>query len=177
MVAAKKPRVTKWQAEEAIFARFSKAYESRYQSTLLSPIHEDKPDFVATDSKLGRAIGIEVTGAYQDDREAEINYWLEGSWGMISGSLDGLIGATNQRIAEKSEKAYAYWKVGPLVLAIWIGSFVFNQRKDMKSIEPMLTIPENPFSLISLVVTEDTDPEPALFVLQEDPAWRQIDLA
>lgn len=171
-MGSKGSRVTKERAEKAILNRFVQAYELRYGAKLIDPVHRDKPDFVATDSELGRLVGIEVTGVYQDEREARISYLLEGYWGKIIGSFDDLVDATNRALDEKSQKASSYEPVGPLLLAIWIGSFVFNHAKDMKFLGPKLTVPSNPFSLISLIVKDDETSNPALFILEESPAWR-----
>jgi len=172
-MGARKPRVTKEQAEQAIFDRFAKAYERHYGASLEGRVHRDKPDFSARDSVTTQTLGIEVTGAYHDAREAEINYWLNGDWGVLTGSLDNFVDSINQVFADKSQTANAYDRVGPLLLAIWIGSFVFNQKRDMNFLAPRLTIPKNPYSLIALVVTDDTGTLPTLHILQELTGWRE----
>ena len=64
--------------------------------------HRDRPDYSAIDSTTGQTIGIEVTGVYQDAREAEINYWLSGNWGIIVGDIDGLVENINRSLDDKS---------------------------------------------------------------------------
>jgi hypothetical protein len=168
----KKPRVTKDQAELAIVSRFAQAYSRHYGSELNTPIHRDKPDFAATDSDTGQVLGIEVTGVYQDAREAEINYWLEGDWGIISGNAEGLVAHINRALAEKAAKALAYEPIGPFILAIWVGSFIFNLKSDAEFLARSLAIPPNPYSLIALVITDDGSGETVLHILQEIPDWR-----
>jgi hypothetical protein len=169
----KKPRVSKEEAEKAIFRRFVEAYARHYSAELTSITHRDAPDFSAVDSTIGKTLGIEVTGVYKDEREAEINYWLEGEWGTIVGNIAGLIANINCALIEKAEKAKSYEKIGPLLLAIWIGSFIFHYETDMRFIVPSLNIPPNPFSLIILVITDDRGEVPIIHVLQEDPGWRE----
>ena len=166
------PRVTKEQAEEAIFARFADAYAQHYGASLLSPIHRERPDFAAVDASTGQTLGVEVTGAYQDDREAEINYWLSRNWAYIEGNFDLLITAINERLADKSAKSGSYDRIGPLLLAIWLGSFLFHHKTEVKLIAPSLVIPANSFSLIALIITDDAGQKPLLHILQETPGWR-----
>lgn len=168
-----KPRVSKLQAEQAIVDRFLKAYSRRYGSSLTNLIHRDRPDYSAIDSVTGQTVGIEVTGVYQDEREAEINYWLSGDWGIIVGNVDGLVENINRSLEDKSKKAISYERVGPLILAIWIGSFIFKTKTDIRYIEQNFVIPQNPFSLIALIITDDNYQNPLLHVLQELPSWRE----
>jgi hypothetical protein len=121
---------------------------------------------------MRKTVGIEVTGAYQDDREAEINYWLEGEWGVIVGDVDGLIANINRSLTDKAEKAKSYEMIGPLLLAIYIGSFIFHHESDMRFIVPSLSIPSNPFSLIGLVITDERSDLPKIQVLHEVSDWR-----
>jgi hypothetical protein len=167
-----KPRVTKRQAEQAIFDRFKNAYLNQYGSKLINVNHRDRPDFSAIDSTTGRKIGIEVTGVYQDSREAEINYWLSGDWGIIIGDVDGLVDNINRSLDDKSQKASSYDKFGPLVLAIWIGSFIFKTKTDINYIESDLVIPKNPYSLIAFIIKDDRYQKSVLHILQEIPGWR-----
>jgi hypothetical protein len=167
------PHVSKEQAEIAILNRFVEAYSRHYGADLVSLTHRDMPDFSAVDSVTHQTLGIEVTGVYQDEREAEINYWLEGEWGIIVGNLDGLLARMNHALTNKAEKSLSYEKIGPLILAIWIGSFVFHHASDVNHIGSRLGIPENPFSLIALVVTDDRGQFPLLHILQEVSSWRQ----
>jgi hypothetical protein len=172
-IPKRKPRVSKEQAEIAILHRFAEAYSRHYGAQLDGLTHRDKPDFSAVDSITHQTLGIEVTGVYQDEREAEVNYWLEGEWGILAGNLDALLSSMNQALINKAEKSASYEKIGPFILAIWIGSFVFHHASDVKGIEPRLHIPDNPFSLIALVVTDDRGQVPELHVLQETPSWRR----
>ena len=169
---AKIPRVTREEAEVAIFERFAEAYSRHYRSSLRVPIHRDKPDFAANDLSTGQLLGVEVTGVYQDAREAEINYWLEGEWGTIVGNAEGLIAHINRALAEKAEKAREYEPIGPFILAIWVGSFIFHSSADARHLARHLVIPANPYSLIALVITDDAGDAPDLYLLQELPGWR-----
>ena len=168
----KRPRVTKAQAEKAIIDRFAEAYYRHYGAQLNNLTQRDVPDFSAVDSITLQTLGIEVTGTYQDEREAEINYWLEGEWGVIVGDFDSLMGRINCALGDKAKKSLSYERIGPLILAIWIVSFVFHHETDVKFIRPRLHIPDNPFSLIALVVTDDHSRHPMLHILQEVPTWR-----
>ena len=168
----RKPRVSKVQAEQAIVERFVEAYSRHYGAPLIDLTHRDRPDFSAVDSVTLQTLGIEVTGVYQDEREAEINYWLEGEWGTIVGNVDGLISNIDRALIEKAEKSTTYQEIGPIVLAIWIGSFIFHHKTDMKYLAPRLHIPDNPFSLIALVISDDLGQVPLLHVLKELPSWR-----
>jgi len=172
-MGGKNPRVTKEQAEQAIYNRFATAYMAHYGATLEHPVHRDKPDFSAQDSVTMQTVGIEVTGAYQDAREAEINYWLSGDWGILTGSFENLLDSINRTLADKVHVSTGYEPVGPLLLAIWVGSFIFNEKRDMSFLTPRLTIPPNTLSLIALVVTEDDTAIPALHILQEATGWRR----
>ena len=102
------PRVSKEQAEKAIVDRFAEAYARHYGTRLNNLIHRDMPDFSATDSSTLQIVGIEVTGVYQDEREAKINYWLEGEWGSIIGNISGLISNINRALIDKAEKSASY---------------------------------------------------------------------
>ena len=169
----RRPRVSKLQAEQAILNRFAEAYFRKFGARLSDLTHRDRPDFSAVDSATRQTLGIEVTGVYQDEREAEINYWLEGEWGIIVGDFDALVANINSALVEKAEKSSSYERLGPLILAIWIGSFVFDHDTDVRFMKPRLEIPDNPFSLIALVVTDEHGQQPVLHLLQERPAWRQ----
>ena len=165
-------RVTKEEAEWAIFNRFSPAYETQYGAALTEPAYRDKPDFSAIDAETGRTIGIEVTGVYQDAREAEINYLIDYEWGSLTGSFDSLVANVNLSLASKSTKAQKYEWSQPLALAIWLGSFLFRFVGDAKLLVPALTVPANRFSLIALVVEDEASHAPRLHVLQELRNWR-----
>lgn len=167
------PRVTKQQAELAIFDRFVKAYSRHFGTTLEKIKHRDKPDFSAVDAGTGQTIGVEVTGVYQDEREAKINYWLSGTWGKIEGNVEGLISSINRSMVEKAAKAISYQNVGPLILAMWIGSFIFKTRSDIKYFEHDLIIPKNPFSLIVLILKDENYQDPVFHILQQVPGWRK----
>ncbi|TDI84709.1 MAG: hypothetical protein E2O74_04665 [Chloroflexi bacterium] len=165
--------MSKDEAEKAIFRRFVEAYERHYSTELTDIIHRDAPDFSAVDSIKGKTLGIEVTGAYQDEREAEINYWLEGEWGRVVGDAAGLIANINRALIDKGEKAKSYEMIGPLLLAIYIGSFNFHHENDMRIIVPSLRMPSNHFSLIGLVITDERGELPRIQVLQEVSGWRE----
>ena len=169
---AQYPRVTKEQAERAMFDRFAEAYLNFYGAPLSSPVRRDRPDFSAVDTATGTTVGVEVTGTYQDNREAQINYWLHGNWEKIEGDLGGLVDHVNRALSEKATKAASYAPIGPLVLAIWVGSFIFGHQTEIQFILPRLVIPPNPYSLIALVIRDDTGTTPMLQVLQEVKGWR-----
>ena len=164
-------KISKKQAEVALFERFAVCYHARYGADLVDIAHGDKPDFLATDSVLGIRLGVEVTGAYQDSREAEINYSKHVWWGALTGSAADTVTAVNHAMAKKAEKRRQYAFRGPILLAVWIGSLVFAHESDFRLLAPRLLVPENQYSLISLILKSDSGP--TLLVLQEDPKWRE----
>ena len=52
--------------------RFSYAFEKCYGTKLANIIHGDRPDFEAEDPSTDNVFALEVTGVYQDNREAMI---------------------------------------------------------------------------------------------------------
>ena len=167
-------RVTKEEAEWAIFNRFTSAYQTHYHTILQSPSYRDKPDFSVIDVESSSLIGVEVTGVYQDAREAEINYLIDYEWGSITGSFDDLVHNVNLSLGKKALKAEKYEWDHPLVLAIWLGSILFSTFSDVPFLVPKLTIPKNRYSMITLVLEDDITQAPSLYVLQEHPEWHHM---
>jgi len=160
------PRITKEEAELTIFERFIAAFERRFGYSLVDVEHDDKPDFRAVDPTLGEPIGIEITGAYQDPTEARIQYWDIDKWGKLIGSIDDLVENINTRLEDKAAKSWEYDFEGRLVLGIWIGSLVFNEKIDMDMIRNRLFFPENAFSNIWLIVKNRQDGSSELYDLK-----------
>jgi hypothetical protein len=160
------PRISKLEAENAIMERFVSAFHREYGIKLRSIVHRDKPDYSAFDPSRNITIGIEITGVYQDDEEAKIQYWALDEWDLIIGSLEQIIARINEGIEKKVISAENYQFKQYLVLAIWIGSLVFNERRDMDFIKQELIIPKNVFRDIWLIIQNFNDHSPELYRLQ-----------
>lgn len=158
-------RVPKEIAEQVIFNRFRKPYENLIGVDLSNITHQDKPDFLATIPTTGEIIGIEVTGVYQDEEEAKIQYWRVDEWGWYSGDQEKIIAEMNRVLASKAKKSKDYKFDGRLLLAMFLGSLVFNEAIDMKYIKPYIKIPENNFSEIWVII-RNGEGTYALFSLQ-----------
>jgi hypothetical protein len=160
------PRITKDEAEIAIMDRFVSAYEKMYGVQLLDIIHRDKPDFSAFDPSRNILMGIEITGVYKNSEEAKIQYWEVDEWGPISGSSDDILVSINKGIGKKIKRAENYQFNGYLVLVIWNGSLVFNERFDMEFIKSGFVVPNNKFRDIWLIIKNHKDSSPELFRIQ-----------
>ena len=160
------PRVTKPQAEEAILRRFVSAYEREFGVQLGEPIHGDRPDFEFVDPVTNEKLGLEVTGVYQTDDEAKIQYWAVEEWGVFHGSQEDLLTSINRIIAQKAPKSESYGYQGRLMLAIWLGSLVFNEKFDVEFIRPAIVSPPNTFADIWLITRDRKDHSDGLYRLQ-----------
>lgn len=160
------PKISKEVAEVAIYNKFLGAYGKSFHSSLLFIDYDDRPDFIALDVKTGDKIGIEITGVYQNVREARIQYWDIDNWNKFEGSLDNLINELNTRLEDKSNKSWNYIFDGKLILAVWIGSLVYQQKSDFDFIRNKISIPNNAFIDIWLILRDDNDSSPILYPLQ-----------
>jgi hypothetical protein len=129
-------------------------------------IHRDRPDFEATVSNTGNNLGIEITGVYQDEFEAKIQYWAVENWGRFNGSLEDLVRSLNEILHKKAQKSFDYDFQGQLVLAIWLGSLIFHEKSDVDFIRQDIVTPNNAFSNIWLIVRDRNDHSPELYHLQ-----------
>lgn len=152
-------------AENKIFEKFQEAFTKEYGVYLSEIIHRDKPDFEAFDPRTNQRIGIEVTGVYQDEREAKIQYGKIENWNSYSASLVEILFKLNNILAKKAEKSKKYNFGGQIFLAIWIGSLVFSQANDMNFIRRDIVIPENSFTKIWLILESRKDYSPELYLL------------
>jgi hypothetical protein len=160
------PRITKDEAENAIMDRFVTAYEKMFGVQLLDIIHREKPDYSAFDPSRNILMGIEITGVYKNSEEAKIQYWEVDEWGPISGSSDDILASINISIRKKIKSAENYQFNGYLVLVIWNGSLVFNERFDMEFIKSGFVVPNNLFRDIWLIINNHNDRSPELFRIQ-----------
>lgn len=150
-------RVPKETAERVIFNRFRKPYENLIGDELSNIIYQDMPDFLATIPTTGELIGIEVTGVYQDEEEAKIQYWRVDKWGKYTGDQKKIIAEMNRILASKAQKSREYDFDGRLLLVLFLGSLVFNEAIDMKYMRPYLNIPDNGYSEIWVIVRDRND--------------------
>lgn len=153
-------------AEKAIINRFIKGYKRLFGIDLVIVCHSDKPDFEVLNTQTGEKFGVEVTGLYQNDREAKIQYNREPNWDRFPGSWDDLIARLNTLLAKKADKANDYQYTGRILLAIYVGSLVYNETKDFDHIHTLITIPENRFSEIWLMLRDNTGRETELKILK-----------
>jgi len=159
-------RVDKKTAEETVMRRFVYAYEKRYATQLGNIVHRDKPDFYAEDLPRDTIFALEVTGVYQDDREAMIQYGAIEDWRRYTGSSEELLESINKVLKSKAEKSFTYDVSKPLNLAVLIGSLVFNEALDIDFIRPSIFIPRNAYQFIWLIVRSSEDYSPELYELQ-----------
>jgi hypothetical protein len=160
------PRISREQAELAIFERFNSAYMKRFGYPLVDIEHQDRPDFIAVDPILEESLGIEITGVYQDSTEARIQYWDVDHWGKFTGSIEDLIKSLNCVLEDKSAKSWEYKFDGRLILGILMGSLVFNEKIDIDFIRNEIVVPENAFTNIWLILSDRSDNTPELYDLQ-----------
>jgi len=159
-------RIPRDQAEQLIFDRFASAFEAMFGSPLRNVVHRDRPDFEAIDPRTGNRFGIDITAAYQNQREARIQYWDMDYWGTFTGSVDELVDSLNQVLADKAEKVEDYEFDDEVALAIWLGSLVFQDKTDVGFFRHRIAIPENSFSNIWLIVRNRDDQSNELYRLQ-----------
>ena len=160
------PRINGETAQEEILARFLNAYEKKFAIRLTVSTHRERPDYEIYDPVANKHFGLEITGVYQDDEEAKIQYWEIEEWEKITGSLDSLVKAINNGLAKKAIKSKSYEYDHAMDLAIWLGSFTYNQAYDVNFIRREISIPENSFSRIWLIVRDKEDFSPELYQLQ-----------
>jgi hypothetical protein len=158
--------ISKQVAETAILERFLIAYRKRFGVGLTAVIHRDKPDFEVTNPITHERIGIEITGLYQNEMEAKIQYGAVDDWERFEGSTEELLQSLNSRLDDKARKSKSYQYDGRILLVIWFGSLVFNQRFDIDFVSRQIVIPENAFSEIWLVLRDKEDYSPELYSLQ-----------
>src|SRR5689334_2429234 len=115
-------RASKEQAEQIILDRFLVAYRKRFGTELKVIAHRDKPDFEIIDPEQDIVFGIEVTGGYQDRREARIQYSTNDNIPQVEVSIDAVLESINTRLSEKAEKVKSYAFSGEIWLVIPIGS-------------------------------------------------------
>ena len=162
------PRIPREQAEQLIFDRFASAFEARFGSPLTDVVHRDRPDYEAIDPRTQVRFGIEITAAYQNPREARIQYWDLDYWGTFTGSIDDLVDSLNQVLADKADKVEGYNFNDDVALAIWLGSLVFQDKTDVGFFRHRIAIPENSFSDIWLILRNREDQSDELYRLQGD---------
>ena len=163
---ASMPRIPRHQAEQLIFNRFAAAFEAMFGSPVTNAIHRDRPDFEVIDPRTGDRLGVEITAAYQNPREARIQYWDLDYWGTFTGSVDELVESLNRVIADKVEKVEDYEFEDKVALAVFLGSLVFQDKTDVGFFRHMIVIPENSYSDIWLIVRNRTDQSDELYPLQ-----------
>ena len=101
-------RVNHEEAEKAILARFIEAYRKRFGIELAIVIHRDRPDFEVTNPKTKECVGIEVTGVYQNSKEAIIQYTTMGEEDIFHGNLDELVESLKVCLKQKARKSTEY---------------------------------------------------------------------
>jgi hypothetical protein len=155
---------TKELAQEAIINKFAEAYASNCGDYLENISSRERPDFEATINQTGERIGIEVTGLYQNQREAMINYNKIPEWETFTGSLDEIVSSLNIRLEKKAALSSKYEFDGRLLLAIWAGSMIYNQPIDFEFILDKIKVPSSNFDQIWLLL-EDKKGKPTLLLL------------
>lgn len=159
-------RVSTEQAQQAIMQRIVEAYP-KYRNLHLEYITpRDRPDFEATIKETDERIGIEVTGLYQDEREAKINYNEIPDWGSQPLIVDSIVAALNLLLKKKATSSQNYQFDGRMFLAIWTGSFVFNTPQDFNLILPLVSVPDTKFSEIWLVLRDRNTSDSVLLALR-----------
>lgn len=128
----------------------------------LSP--RERPDFEATIREIGERIDIEVTGLYQNRREAMINFNKILEWDSSTGALNEIVSSLNKRLEKKSSLSYQFEFEGRLLLAFWASSMIFNQPSDFKFISNRIRVPSSRFDQMWLIL-EDKKGKPRLILL------------
>jgi hypothetical protein len=100
--------VSKETAELVLLDRFITAYQKRFGIKLINVLHRDKPDFEVTNPETGKRLRIEVTGTYQNEEEAKIQYGSVQNWDIFVGSGEELIISLNSRLKDKAQKSKSY---------------------------------------------------------------------
>lgn len=156
--------IKKKNGEGFIINRFTKGYSVTCEISLIDISARERPDFEATIRETGEKIGIEVTGLYQNQREAMINFNKFPKWDTFMGSLDEIVSSLNTILEKKAVLSYDYDFDGRLLLAIWAGSMVYNQQFDFEFIFDQIKVPSSRFDQIWLIL-EDEKGEPTLMLL------------
>jgi hypothetical protein len=76
-----------------------------------------------------------------------------------------LVRSLNTRLSEKSRQLLSYDFKGQVVLAIWWGSLMYNEKFDIDFIQNNIIVPENYYSEIWLII-KDADYTPLLYPLK-----------
>lgn len=160
------PRIDGVSAQEAILERFLSAYEKMFAVRLTKGSRRERPDYEVGDPLSNERFGLEVTGVYQNEEEAKIQYGEIKDWVKITGSLDSLVDAINNVIAKKAKKSNSYEYDRHMDLAVWLGSITYNHSYDVDFIRHEIIIPENSFSRIWLIVRDKENYSPELYQLQ-----------
>ena len=148
-------RRTKKNREGFIIKRFIKGYALTCGIDLIDLSPRESPDFEATIRETGERIGIEVTGLYQNQREAMINFGKIPMWDTFTGSLDEIVSSLNIRLEDKALKSYKYEFEDRMLLAIWVGSMIFNQPIDIEFILDQIKVPSSRFDQIWLILEDE----------------------
>jgi hypothetical protein len=150
-------QVNKDFAEKVIVEKFAKAYALEHAIYLEDISDRERPDFEATIKETGERVGIEVTGLYQNQEEAMINYGKIPEWDTFTGSLDEIVTSLNILLEKKATLSSEYEFEGRLLLAIWAGSMVFNRPFDFKFILDQIKVPSSQFNQIWLILEDEKD--------------------
>jgi hypothetical protein len=163
-------RITREQAQQAIMQKFVEAYYRQHGIQLVGIVERDKPDFEAMISESRQKIGIEVTGIYQDEREAKINYSEITEWDSHPSFIEKVIPALNTGLENKAKRSRKYEYDGRIILVIWVGSFIYNTPQDFSAIGSKIKVPDSRFSEIWLVLRDDNTDQPMLLSLSTHEA-------
>jgi hypothetical protein len=147
--------IKKKNGEGFIINRFTKGYSVTCGISLINISARERPDFEATIRETGEKIGIEVTGLYQNHREAMINYSKITNWDTFTGSLDEIVSSLNIRLEDKALKSYKYEFEDRMLLAIWVGSMIFNQPIDFEFVLDQIKVPSSRFDQIWLILEDE----------------------
>jgi hypothetical protein len=147
------PSISKKTAEKIIFYRFKDVYEKEKDIILENIVHDESPDFIAINKNDDSSVGIEVTGVYQNKEEAMLQYWRQDGWqDFFVGDQSELIKAFNDVLSKKAKKSFKYTPADKQILAIYMGSMVFQESIDLEFMRPEIIIPENKFSEIWILI-------------------------
>jgi hypothetical protein len=147
------PSISKKTSELIMYHRFKEGYLRKTGINLTDETQQESPDFIAINQKTGKILGIEISGVYQNPEEAKLQYWRQEGWnGFFKGDQLKIIDEFNRVISEKAQKSFSYNIQGNLLLAIYLGSIVFNEAIDMKFMNPHIIIPENNFDEIWVII-------------------------
>lgn len=148
-------QVNKDFAEKAIIDKFAEAYALDRGIYLEDLSDRERPDFEATVKETGERVGIEVTGLYQNQEEAMINYGKIPEWDTFTGSLDEIVSALNTCLEKKASKSPKYKFAGRMLFAIWAGSMIYNQPIDFEFILDQIKVPSSRFDQIWLILEDE----------------------